>query len=189
MGPVNGGSEAEAISASDPKLQALSEAVAKLKELDLEGLRKHWRKLHRSPAPEHLPRWLLLRIIAYRIQANALGDLDRETVKFLEQVAAAREARRAAGIKLGKKPPPVPAVAERRSLKPGTVLVREHGKVLHHVMVVKDGFSWNGATYASLSEVAKAITGTNWNGPRFFGLRAKSERGRPAVRGGEDSHA
>jgi hypothetical protein len=53
----------------------------------------------------------------------------------------------------------------------------------------KDGFSWNGMTYASLSEVAKAITGTNWNGPRFFGLRAKSERDRPAVRGGEDSHA
>jgi hypothetical protein len=176
-------------SAADPKMKALSEEIAKLKELDLEGLRKRWQKLHRGPAPDHLPKWLLLRIIAYRIQANALGDLDRDMVKFLEQVAAAREARRAAGITLGKKPPPVPAVAERRSLKSGTVLVREHGKVLHHVMVVKEGFSWNGMTYASLSEVAKAITGTNWNGPRFFGLRAKSERGRPVVRGGEDSHA
>jgi hypothetical protein len=189
MAPVNGGSEVKSSFASDPKMKALREEIAKLKDLDLEGLRKRWQKLHRSPAPDHLPKWLLLRIIAYRIQANALGDLDRDTVKFLEQVAAAREARRAAGIKLGKKPPPVPAVAGRRSLKPGTVLVREHDKVLHHVMVVKDGFSWSGMTYASLSEVAKAITGTNWNGPRFFGLRAKSERGRPVVRGGEDSHA
>jgi hypothetical protein len=95
-------------------MKALSEEITKLRELDLDDLRKRWQKLHRSPAPDHLPKWLLLRIVAYRIQANALGDLDRDTVKFLEQVAAAREARRAAGIKLGKKPPPVPAVAERR---------------------------------------------------------------------------
>lgn len=120
MAPVNGGSEVEVSSAADPKMKALGEDIAKLKELDLHGLRKRWQKLHRSPAPDHLPRWLLLRIIAYRIQANALGDLDRDTVKFLEQVAAAREARRAAGIKLGKKPPrcrPLPS-ADRSSLEP-----------------------------------------------------------------------
>ena len=52
------------------------------------------------------------------------------------------------------------------------MLVREHDGALHQVTVVPDGFAWNGTTYDSLSAVARAITGTNWNGPRFFGLRA-----------------
>ena len=56
-------------------------------------------------------------------------------------------------------------------MKPGTLLVREWQGALQRVMALDQGFAWNGATYASLSEVARAITGTNWNGPRFFGLR------------------
>lgn len=59
-----------------------------------------------------------------------------------------------------------------RSLAPGTVIGREHGGTVHHVMVLTDGFAWNGTTYRSLSEVAYAITGTRWNGPRFFGLKS-----------------
>ena len=47
--------------------------------------------------------------------------------------------------------------------------------MLHRVIVAKDGFEWDGGTYRSLSEVARAITGTNWNGPRFFGLRDKAD--------------
>jgi len=66
--------------------------------------------------------------------------------------------------------PPVPA---KRSLKPGTILAREHDRVLDRVVVTEGGFAWNGAAYRSLSEVARAITGTNWNGPLFFGLCAK----------------
>ena len=151
-------------------------AIAELKSLDLEGLRQHWRKFNRTAAPAHLPRWLLFRILAYRIQADVLGDLDRETIRYLDQVADDRERRCAAGeIRPSKKPPPVPPVPQPRGLKPGTVLVREHNRVLHHVMVVQDGFSWNGSTYRSLSEAAFAITGTNWNGPRFFGLRSASK--------------
>jgi hypothetical protein len=151
-------------------------AIAELQSLDLEGLRQRWRKLNRTAAPQHLPRWLLFRILAYKIQADVLGDLDRETARYLNQVADERERRRAAGeIRSSKKPPPVPPVPQRRGLKPGTVLVREHNRVLHHVMVVQDGFSWNGSTYRSLSEAAFAITGTNWNGPRFFGLRSASK--------------
>ena len=67
--------------------------------------------------------------------------------------------------------PPVP---DRRGLKPGTILVREHAGVLHRVVVMENGFAWEGKTFRSLSEAAQAITGTNWNGPRFFGLRSKS---------------
>ena len=61
-------------------------------------------------------------------------------------------------------------------LTPGTVLVREWDRRSQRVMVMSDGFAWNGQTYDSLSKVAFAITGTKWNGPRFFGLRDKEER-------------
>jgi hypothetical protein len=56
----------------------------------------------------------------------------------------------------------------------GTVLVREWRGVAHHVTIVEDGFLWNGTTHRSLSTIARAITGTNWNGPRFFGMRERS---------------
>ena len=58
-------------------------------------------------------------------------------------------------------------------LTPGTVLMREWNDQPQRVMVMADGFSWNGKSYGSLSEVAFAITGTRWNGPQFFGLRDK----------------
>jgi hypothetical protein len=60
------------------------------------------------------------------------------------------------------------------SVRPGTLLVREWDGVLHRVMALDEGFAWNGTSYRSLSEVARAITGTRWNGPRFFGLREVS---------------
>jgi Protein of unknown function (DUF2924) len=62
---------------------------------------------------------------------------------------------------------------KRTDLTPGTVLVREWDRQSHRVMVLADGFAWNGQTYESLSRIAFAITGTRWNGPRFFGLRDK----------------
>ena len=65
---------------------------------------------------------------------------------------------------------------KRTELAPGTVLVREWDRQSQRVMVMADGFAWNGETYDSLSKVAFAITGTNWNGPRFFGLREKKDR-------------
>ena len=65
---------------------------------------------------------------------------------------------------------------KRTELTPGTVLVREWDRQSQRVMVMADGFAWNGQTYDSLSKVAFAITGTRWNGPRFFGLRDKDDR-------------
>src|SRR5258708_17427701 len=65
---------------------------------------------------------------------------------------------------------------KRTELTPGTVLVREWDRHSQRVMVMSDGFAWNGQTYDSLTKVAFAITGTNWNGPRFFGLRGKEDR-------------
>ena len=172
--------------APEPIVGQLQSKIAALRELDTEGLRARWRKLLRTPAPCHLSKYLLFRILAYRLQANALGDLDRESVRFLQKIADDREQRRKAGtLKAGSKAPPkIPPVPDRRGLKPGTILVREHEGVLHRVMTMEAGFAWNGVTYRSLSEVAQAITGTNWNGPRFFGLRAtrSSPDARPGAR-------
>ncbi len=156
--------------------EQISAEVAALTDLDIHELRIRWRKLFRKSAPAHLPRYLVLRIVAYRIQANAFGDLDRETARYLDRIAKDYVRRRDAGeTRSRKKPPPVPPVPGRQSLKPGTILIREHDGILHRVIAVEGGFLWNKTTYKSLSEVARAITGTNWNGPRFFGLRERNE--------------
>ena len=133
--------------------------VARLRDLDLAGLRRRWRMVSGRSAPQHLSRALLQRALAYRIQAKAHGDLDRATVRLLDGLARS-------GTKRGDVPLP-----ELRPVKPGTLLVREWHGTLQRVTALEDGFAWNGTTYKSLSEVARAITGTNWNGPRFFGLR------------------
>jgi hypothetical protein len=151
--------------------------IARLGDLDLDALRLRWRKLLRASAPPHMGSSEKLEA-AYRLQANAYGDLDRATLRFLDQIARERETRRASG-ETRRGVPPIPPVDQRRSLKPGTELMREHAGTLHRVVVVEDGFAWKGATYRSLSEVARAITGTNWNGPRFFGLRDKAKPARP----------
>ena len=150
--------------------------IAHLRGLDLQGLRARWQSVFQRPAPAHLGRHLLFSIIAYQIQADRFGDLDHETKKLLDRTVAVGpgSAMPAQLIAFDQK---------RRALTPGTVLVREWNEQSQRVMVMEDGFAWNGQTYDSLSKVAFAITGTRWNGPRFFGLRAKEDRsvieGRP----------
>ena len=132
--------------------------IARLRGLDLPGLQARWRTMFGRRAPAHLPKHLLLRILAYRLQAEVHGDLDAASVRSLDRLA-----------KTGSdKSAPLPQAS---SVKPGTLLVREWDGVLHRVMALDQGFAWNGTSYRSLSEVARAITGTRWNGPRFFGLR------------------
>ena len=148
----------------------VSQELAGLAELDLKALRRRWRRLSGRPAPEHMTKQLLIRMIAYRIQADVFGDLDGQSIKLLRRIAEQR-----AKGKTGTGVPTLESlnVSSRgaKSLAPGTVIGREHGGTMHHVMVLADGFAWNGTTYRSLSEVAFAITGTRWNGPRFFGLK------------------
>ena len=154
----------------------IARELAGLAELELEALRRQWRRLSGRPAPEHITKQVLIRMIAYRIQADAFGDLDGQSIKLLRQIAEQR-----ARGKAGTGVPTLESlnVSSRgaKSLAPGTVIGREHGGTMHHVMVLADGFAWNGATYRSLSEVAFAITGTRWNGPRFFGLRTSGKAG------------
>lgn len=99
-----------------------------------------------------------------------MGDLDAEAVRFLRQVDLAPSKQAAAPLTQAFE-------RRRRDLSPGTVLTREWGGRHHRVMVINGGFAWEGRTYGSLSEIVKAITGTKWNGPRFFGLRDKKSAG------------
>jgi hypothetical protein len=141
--------------------------IARLRDLDLSNLRARWRTVFRRKAPEHLPRHLLFRILAYRLQGERLGDLDRETVRLLNRIASGNGGNGARSV-LGKQ-------SRRDLLQPGSVLVREWGGARQRVVVLDTGFAWNGKTYRSLSEVAFAMTGTRWSGPRFFGLRGRTE--------------
>ena len=101
-----------------------------------------------------MPAW------SHKLQEQWLGKLNAGTRKLLDRLARG-----------GSEPV--------RHLKVGTVMVREHRGTLHEVMVVPGGFHWQGKIHASLSTIARRITGTAWNGPRFFGLRGKAEPGVP----------
>lgn len=137
----------------------LEREVARLRGLDVKALRARWHTVFRRRAPAHLPRHLLFRVLAYRLQADRLGDLDDGTKRLLErpnETDSMRTAQRS---------------QDKRHLKPGTLLIREWRGVQQRVMVLPEGFAWKDKTYPSLSKVAFAITGSRWNGPRFFGLR------------------
>jgi hypothetical protein len=148
---------------------SVEDEIAHLRGLDLKGLRSRWQSVFQRTPPAHLTRHLLFAIIAYRIQADRLGDLDHETKLVLDRTAA-KETGPAMSTRLAS------FDQKRTELSPGTVLVREWDRRSQRVMVMADGFGWNGQTYDSLSKVAFAITGTKWNGPRFFGLRDREDR-------------
>src|SRR5689334_6038039 len=141
--------------------ESVAAEIDQLQELDLDALKLRWRAQFGRTAPV-LSKQLLLRLLAYRLQAQAFGDLSVATRRLLDDLAR----------KNGRGEGPVP-VPEQGKLMPGTVLIREHEGKQHHVMVTDGNFVWNGKTFPSLSKVAHAITGTKWSGPRFFGLRDK----------------
>jgi hypothetical protein len=148
---------------------SIGDEIAHLRGLDLKGLRARWQSVFQKPPPDDLPRHLLFAIVVYRIQADRLGDLDHETKQVLDRTDAKNT-----GLTMSARL--VSFDQKRTELTPGTVLVREWDRRSQRVMVMADGFAWNGQTYDSLSKVAFAITGTKWSGPRFFGLRDKENR-------------
>jgi len=149
-----------------PDRASLDTEIARLRGLDVGQLRAKWHTAFRRRAPPHLPRHLLFHILAYRLQADRLGDLDADTRRLLDRIGS------------GSVDETDRLVADlnrsRTELKAGTLLTREWEGHPQRVMVLDDGFSWNGKTYPSLSKVAFAITGTRWSGPRFFGLDQSS---------------
>jgi hypothetical protein len=147
----------------------VEDEIAHLRGLNLRGLRARWQSVFQRQAPVHLTRHLLFAVIAYRLQEDRFGDLDHATKQVLDQTIA-KEAGPTMSSRLAS------LDQKRTELAPGTMLVREWDRQSQRVMVLANGFVWNGQTYDSLSKVAFAITGTKWNGPRFFGLRDKKNR-------------
>jgi hypothetical protein len=138
-----------------------------LRDLDVQRLRSRWHTVFGRRPPPHLSRHLLFRTLAYRLQTKQLGDLDGESRRLLDGSGSPEQA--------GKKA--VESSRRTTTTRPGTLLSREWNGRMERVAVLADGFAWNDKTYQSLSQVALAITGTRWNGPRFFGLRDRSTRG------------
>ena len=138
--------------------QAITRFLARLPAMGHKELRQHWRELFdREPSPG-MRRNHMIPILAYRAQEKTFGGLKESTVRMLRELAL--------GI----------ATEAQAAYRPktGTRYVREHNGKLHEVTVVlDDAFEYEGRSYRSLTEIAKAITGTKWSGPAFFGLKRK----------------
>src|ERR1700731_3827685 len=135
--------------------EAIEAEIDRVRSLGVDSLLTLWRTTFRSFPPPAFSKDILARFLCWHIQEQAFGGLDPKTAKHL------------GGFARGDRPR-----ADRpRRLKPGTVLLREYQGERHTVPVVAKGYVWREATYAILSIIARAITGTAWNGPRFFGLR------------------
>ena len=138
----------------EPLTAGCAREIAGLCGLARADLIERWLELHGSPPMKTMTEGLLTRGIAYELQVRQFGGLTPAERKALVALAWGRA-----------NPTPV-------ALKPGTRLYRSWQGVTQEVLVLEGRYSWRDKSYASLSEVARAITGTRWSGPRFFGLRA-----------------
>lgn len=154
----------------------VGQEIARLRDLDASALRLRWREVTGKPAAVGLKGELLVRSLAYAIQEKAFGGLSLAATKRLQAIARDAKASKASPTAEGRSSAPPP-----RQLMAGTRLIREWQGVRHEVIVIPDGFLWQGATYASLSTVAKAITGTSWNGWVFFGAKPTPKKPKRVV--------
>jgi hypothetical protein len=136
--------------------------LAALKAMSVNELKTEWQAMFDAPAPNNSRTFLESRL-AYRIQELTYGGPDKQTRRLLDLLADEVEGT------LTRKT----QIADPRNPVVGTKLIREWDGIAHTVTVLKEGFEWGGKRYKSLSAVARAVTGTRWNGYRFFGLRER----------------
>lgn len=148
----------------DPAVEA---ELDRLTTAPIVELRKRYRELLRADPPNAFGPDLLRRSIAHRIQEKAYGGLPPSTQRILGQLVKAIAAK------------PNGALEPLRRIKPGSELIRTWKGKTYRVVVQQNGYSYDGNTYAGLSQIASLIAGSNWNGPRFFGLRSKSGKAAP----------
>ena len=153
----------QATSSMKPADPAVEAELGRLATAPIVELRKRYREVLRTDPPKAFGPDLLRRSIAQRIQEKAYGGLSGPTKRLLDQLVKAMAAKPNGRLELP------------RRIKPGSELVRTWKGKTYRVVVRPDGFAYDGKTYAGLSEIASLIAGTNWNGPRFFGLRSKSQ--------------
>jgi hypothetical protein len=144
----------------DPR--KLESELEQLRNLTSEELRERWQTLFGAEPPPKLRSSLIVQGIAYRLQEKALGGLKPATVRLLERIADDAAARRQSTT----------STPEKIRVNAGTVLIREWHGTKHQVTVLKDGFLFRARRFRSLSQIARAITGSRWSGPLFFGLKA-----------------
>ncbi len=138
--------------------QSIMARLAALKTASTPELKTMWKELYGCEAPNFSRQYLEPRL-AYRIQELSLGGLSKTTKERLRNLAGNIEDKRA------KKP---------TCLSTGTMLRREWRGGIYKITVLADGYEYDGKRYRSLSRVAREITGTNWNGHAFFGLRKRA---------------
>jgi hypothetical protein len=144
-----------------PSRNASLPTVAQLAALDAAALRALWELLFKSAPPNIARKEFYVRILAYEIQCRTNGSLSKGRSKTLQTFEAASSTIR--------------APTNDADLEVGTRLVREWGGMTHEVTIMDRGYAYRGRSYASLSEIARSITGARWSGPRFFGLRSLSK--------------
>ncbi|MEL6362501.1 MAG: DUF2924 domain-containing protein [Pseudomonadota bacterium] len=150
------------------KQEQINIEVAALEEMSHAELKTQYHDLTGEPSPKQIGRTLLKLAVAYEIQRKSHKALVARVHRKLEKLAKADDVSKAVNT-------------PKRSMKPGGRLVREwHGKT-YEVYVADDGVYMDGKRYASLSSVARAITGAQWNGPRFFGLRSPRTERQPGA--------
>ena len=144
-----------------PKSNALLAAeLRELGGLSTDVLRQRWAELFGMVPSLRISRELLIRAVAHRMQEDAHGGLGKVCLRQLVRLAETL----GEGGSL--------EVTQNRSFKPGTKLIREWKGKVHEVVIAGGTYIWAGQHYRSLSQIARAITGTRWSGPRFFGLAA-----------------
>jgi hypothetical protein len=142
-----------------PEVTAIEAEIERIQNLKPDEVRALWRETFKREVPKALTRGLLVRTICWHIQERAFGGHSSAILKLLASYAKGQHVE-----------------ADRlRRLKPGTELVREYQGERHTVVITGDGYLWRGAVYQSLTAIARAITSSNWNGPRFFGLREEAK--------------
>jgi Protein of unknown function (DUF2924) len=147
---------------AQPTDPAVEDMLDRLPMMPIAQLRLKYREVFRTDPPKAFGPDLLRRSIAHRIQEEAYGGLPPSTRRLLDQLMKAAMAKPNGRLELP------------RRIKPGSELVRTWKRKTYRVMVMADGFAHDGKRFGSLSEIASEITGTRWNGPRFFGLRSTS---------------
>ena len=140
----------------------LEREIDALADLNRAELVERWRTSYRTDSPKGISRRLLIRAIAYQMQAKRYGGLRPAADRRLRMIANGTVKSDHGNRKASSR------------LQPGARLVREWNGVVHEVDVAGDGYIWQGQTYRSLTAIARAITGTKWSGPRFFGLSGRS---------------
>ncbi len=181
-------------------MASLDDEIDRLESVSTFELRTLWRRHWKKPPPMRLSKDMMIRGLSYRLQEVMLGGIGKIEQRKLAVLAndpayAVRDegsphVANASGI--GETDPSQKMQCRRKSmsvaaptlvLREGNRLVREWNGTTHTVLVLDSGFEWQGRQYRSLSQIAEAITGAHWSGPRFFGLtkRASQGIGRPAV--------